>query len=303
VGQIFTLASRCGNYAVVNAAADWSNAGTINLTDLPAGCGNYFAQLATAAGKTLTNTGRIHVQVGTGTTDRYLSGTADNSGTVEVDAGAILLKDSGTFSNKAAGTIETHIASPTSFGKILGPAPIQLDGTLKIDTAYSPAVHDAFQVISCAGCVSGAFAAYVGQSLPGDLGYAVGIKASGVKLTVKKVADLDLLGSAPSPVASGSQFSYTFTVHNAGPKPATAVKLSDTLPAGVTFVSASAGCTTVGAKVTCALGTLNSGASSIVTITVTAGAPATVTNIASVKAGTVDFTPADARAKVKVTIV
>ena len=53
-------------------------------------------------------------------------------------------------------------------------------------------------------------------------------------------ADLSITkGDAPDPVAAGSSLTYTLTVPNGGPDAAAAVEVSDTLPAGVSFVSAS----------------------------------------------------------------
>ncbi len=74
------------------------------------------------------------------------------------------------------------------------------------------------------------------------------------------VADLSITKSgAPNPVTVGSSLAYTVMVTNNGPSPATAVALTDTLPAGVTFVSANAtqgACAQSGGTVTCNLGTL-----------------------------------------------
>ena len=42
---------------------------------------------------------------------------------------------------------------------------------------------------------------------------------------------------APNPVVAGQNLTYTITVTNNGPDAADAVSLSDTLPAGTTFVS------------------------------------------------------------------
>jgi uncharacterized repeat protein (TIGR01451 family) len=117
-----------------------------------------------------------------------------------------------------------------------------------------------------------------------------------------KVADLSITGTAPETVAPGSGFSYDFTVHNAGPKGATGVVLSDTLPSGITFSSAPPGCTFLGGTVTCALGTIAPGASVDISISVTAGVAGKFTDTASVSAQTVDPTPADASYTMKVTV-
>ena len=80
------------------------------------------------------------------------------------------------------------------------------------------------------------------------------------------------------------------TVANHGPNPAASVQISDTLPADVTFVSASSGCSHAGGTVTCNLGELLAGDSTNVTVTVAVppdlvyvnGAPKTITNQATV---------------------
>ncbi|WP_300372447.1 choice-of-anchor A family protein [Nocardioides sp.] len=68
----------------------------------------------------------------------------------------------------------------------------------------------------------------------------------------------------------GATFTYTLTATNVGDADATGVVVHDTLPAGVTFVSATAPCTQSTGVVTCNVGNLAAGASATVTITVTA---------------------------------
>jgi uncharacterized repeat protein (TIGR01451 family) len=104
--------------------------------------------------------------------------------------------------------------------------------------------------------------------------------------TVDPVADLSLTkGDSPDPVLSGQQLTYTLVVHNDGPASAPGTSLSDPLPSGVTFVSATptqGSCVRVGSTVTCALGTIATGANVTVEIKVDAGQPATITNDAGV---------------------
>jgi uncharacterized repeat protein (TIGR01451 family) len=78
----------------------------------------------------------------------------------------------------------------------------------------------------------------------------------------------------PQPVVLGSNVTYKITASNVGPKPATHVNVVDTLPTGMSFVSASAPapCSQATDKstgrvvVTCPVGSLAIGASTIVTI-------------------------------------
>ena len=68
----------------------------------------------------------------------------------------------------------------------------------------------------------------------------------------------------------------------------TGVMLTDTLPAGVMFSSASAGCTEVGLAVTCDLGSLAFNDPLTVTIVVTPTAVGTITNTVAVAGTAID---------------
>ena len=95
---------------------------------------------------------------------------------------------------------------------------------------------------------------------------------------------------SPDPVVVGKTLTYNLVVSNRGPSEATLVVLTDTLPADVTFVSASASrgsCGHDSGTVRCELGTLGVGAGATVTITVTVNESAggtTITNTAIIEA-------------------
>jgi uncharacterized repeat protein (TIGR01451 family) len=104
-------------------------------------------------------------------------------------------------------------------------------------------------------------------------------------------ADLSIAKTdSPDPVRVGQNLTYSLAVHNAGPDSAASVQVSDTLPTGVTYVSATstAGSCTGTSTISCLLGTLASGADETVTIIVTPTATGTLSN-----AGTVSSTTAD----------
>ncbi|MCP4961606.1 MAG: DUF11 domain-containing protein, partial [Actinomycetia bacterium] len=102
-------------------------------------------------------------------------------------------------------------------------------------------------------------------------------------LSITKIDSVD-------PVDPGGTLTYTITVANAGPATATGVVATDTLPAGVTFVSSSGCAEDPNGAPTCSLGSIAPGGSAQYTITVTvdAGTSGTITNNASVTATQVD---------------
>jgi uncharacterized repeat protein (TIGR01451 family) len=116
--------------------------------------------------------------------------------------------------------------------------------------------------------------------------------------------------ASPDPVARGGTLTYHLTVTNNGtpamPATTSGVTLTDTLPAGVTFVSAtpSSGTCSGTATVTCNLGIFPSGATASVDIVVTVvtNASGTLTNTATVVAATTDPTPSNNTATVVTTI-
>jgi len=109
--------------------------------------------------------------------------------------------------------------------------------------------------------------------------------------TVTPAADLAIGKSAPAAVFAASNLSYTISVTNFGPSSADNVVVTDALPAGVTFVSATGGGITNAGAVNWNFGTLANGQSSNATLTVTAPASGTLTNVANVNAPTLDPNP------------
>ncbi|BET58956.1 S8 family serine peptidase [Geobacter sp. 60473] len=80
--------------------------------------------------------------------------------------------------------------------------------------------------------------------------------------TPSATADIAVAASgAPSTSFVGELVTYTVSVINYGPETATEVTVTDPIPAGATFVSASPGCALSGSTVTCNVGTLAVGGS------------------------------------------
>ncbi len=108
-------------------------------------------------------------------------------------------------------------------------------------------------------------------------------------LTINQRADLRITKTASAnPTPRGSPVTYTLTIENLGPSDAAGVVATDSLPAGVTFNSASAGCANAAGTVTCTIGALAAGATAARTITITPPTAGTITNNASVSTTTTD---------------
>ncbi len=125
-----------------------------------------------------------------------------------------------------------------------------------------------------------------------------------VNLTVLAQADLSITKTAsPEPVMVGQDLTYTIVVANDGPQDATGVTVVDTLPEGVTFVSASEGCTPpADGTVTCTVGDLASGNVATITIVVTPDVEGTITNTAVVSGNENDPDPANNTASAVTTV-
>ncbi|HEV8266691.1 MAG TPA: choice-of-anchor D domain-containing protein, partial [Thermoanaerobaculia bacterium] len=112
----------------------------------------------------------------------------------------------------------------------------------------------------------------------------------------KRTADVSITKRHdPASVLVGKTLTYTLVATNAGPDDATAVTVTDTLPATVAVVSVATSQGSCGGTTTvaCGLGSLKSGASATMTIAVTASQAGVLVNTARVAANEEDPNPAD----------
>ena len=135
--------------------------------------------------------------------------------------------------------------------------------------------------------------------------------AGDTKVFVSKLTIMDALALAlsasPTPVSHGSNLTYTIGVMSKGPDFGANVRVSDTLPAGTTFVSYDAGggtCTApaIGGtgNLNCTLAQLNAGGTWTVklTVNVAAGSGTTLSDSATTVSNMQDFVPANNSAKI-----
>jgi uncharacterized repeat protein (TIGR01451 family) len=119
-------------------------------------------------------------------------------------------------------------------------------------------------------------------------------------------ADLALSASAsPNPGIQGSDLTYTIRVTNTHPLTASGAVITNVLPPGVAFVSASSplGCTVGGGVVTCALGDIAGGATVTATIVVRPLGVGSLSSTFTVGTSTTDVVPANNSATVVISIV
>lgn len=102
-------------------------------------------------------------------------------------------------------------------------------------------------------------------------------------LAAVSMADLGLaIVDTPDPVGVGQQLTYRVFPSNAGPVTATGVTVQLTLPASVTFASASTGCAHAAGVVTCSFGSVVKGTFPEKQVVVTTTAPGTLVAAGSV---------------------
>ncbi|MFK4788886.1 hypothetical protein [Microbacterium sp. ZW T5_56] len=108
-------------------------------------------------------------------------------------------------------------------------------------------------------------------------------------------ADVSIVKTVSQSFTAGTAGAYLFTVTNLGPSDAVGVVVTDELPEGLTFVSSDGSCEADGQLVTCALGTLASGAVVVVELQVQASDDLSgdVANTATVTSDTPDSDPSN----------
>ncbi|HEY2056219.1 MAG TPA: hypothetical protein VGH14_20000 [Solirubrobacterales bacterium] len=128
---------------------------------------------------------------------------------------------------------------------------------------------------------------------------------SEAEVSVGPVADLGIVKTGPATVAADGTLTWSLEVTNNGSDPATGVTLVDTLPAGVHFDSADPGCADAGGTVTCEVGALAVGESTVRQISATVPrelADTTIVNSATVHGDQGDDEPENNESEARTTV-
>ncbi|HVR37763.1 MAG TPA: right-handed parallel beta-helix repeat-containing protein, partial [Thermoanaerobaculia bacterium] len=213
-----------------------------------------------------------------------------NTATIDLQTG--ILAVTGGFS-QTTGTLKLTfggVLAGTQFAQLQTSANPTLAGTLQVlfNGPYEPNPGDSFRAVQIAtGTHSGTFTPNYPAMCCGKT-WSEAYDANGILLSVNGTADLTISKNAPTNVTSGNPITYTLTVNNGGPDPATGVSVTDVLQTGHTGISANGGaawnCNVVVLTVTCTA-TSNLATGNAPNITINANAPSTpqtFTNVANV---------------------
>ncbi len=261
----------CVTGTYVTAPAGFTNAGSIELTNVKGTCADSQPADLEWSG-TLTNTGTLTSSVGSAGGTRTLGGDLTNSGAVNIDAstslgsssltndgtltlgaGRTLSLSSATFTQESGGNLIENIASASSFGKLHNPSGTDsLGGKLTVNTTggYSPPLATKFLFMTF-GSETGKFAsnvfnghtysvkydpADVTLSALGNTTTTVGFSSAGTQVgnavtVTAKVTGPEEPGNPTGTITFSTNGSGTFT-------PATTCTLAATATPGVSECSA-----------------------------------------------------------------
>jgi uncharacterized repeat protein (TIGR01451 family) len=256
----------------------------------------------TSATTTYDGSAQTATGTATGVGGVELSAILNLSGTAHTNAGTYN-GDTWTFAgdtnyNGASGTVNDSIAKADAT-VVVTPYNVTYDGQAHTVTVTSitgvpgetGATVGAVDVSNTTHTGAGTYAdswGFTGTANYND------IASTNITDTITALADLVLINTGPATVSEGDLLTYTLGVTNQGPSDAQGVMVTDTLPSGLTFVSAatSQGQFSVsGGTVTFSLGTVSSGGTATATVVVRAGEESTGTATASVATSTANSNP------------
>ncbi|HEY6169838.1 MAG TPA: Calx-beta domain-containing protein, partial [Verrucomicrobiae bacterium] len=216
------------------------------------------------------------------------TGAANVQLVLHLAAAVTLTFDDAAPTGLPTNTLNTGTFKPTDYqsGDVLpGPAPAGPYGTnLSAFNGFSPNGTWQLFVSDDTAANSGAF----------SNGWALSLSVAQDCCLDSAAADVGLkLTAAPDPVLVGSNLTFTIVVSNNGPATATGVVVTNDLPAGVNFVSASTTQGTINTNlsgdVIASIGSLTPGANATIAVIVKPTVEAILTTTATIKANQFDY--------------
>jgi uncharacterized repeat protein (TIGR01451 family) len=250
---------------------------TVTSDLIKVGPNGYIGMGGSTLNAELLNGGRL----GVGDDGGMIHGNVTNSGLVELgrlSSTESSLDTTGSYAQTAEGTHRANIFSGVE--SVIVPmlnvnGVATFDGRIEAVFTTTPTSETTYTLITATSGITYAPTLQIEASgLPPGFQVTPGFGSNALSLQVTPgmpAADLAVTKSdSPDPVRTGQQLTYTASIANLSPDPATGVVLTDTLPAEVTLVSAipSQGSCTGSMIVTCSLGGLANGTAATVTITV-----------------------------------
>jgi uncharacterized repeat protein (TIGR01451 family) len=171
-----------------------------------------------------------------------------------------------TFVSSPTGTYNagTRVISWTIGSIASGDGPFTVTYTASVDSPFPSAA--AIPVVNSATITSN-------EASPASASASVYVSAPRPRLVIQKDNS-----AGATQIAAGASTTFTLSYANVGTAAATSVTLTDTIPAGFTFVSATGGGTAAAGVVTWNLGSVAAGATGSVQVTLTAATPFTSAN-------------------------
>ncbi|HKR63539.1 MAG TPA: hypothetical protein VJZ00_07385 [Thermoanaerobaculia bacterium] len=296
-----------GTNSFTNTGTFQKTAGTLTTNFLPAFTNGNFVTLTTgtisfdggftqSAGVTTLNGGNmaspfnIAINGGTLRGTGTVTGNILNTGTIApgLSPGGITI--SGNYTQAPGSIIDIELAGTTPVTNydqltITGAANFNNTGTLNVSliSGFVPSNNDTFDIIKYASN-SGVIATQnLPPSFPGGGSFTYSYQPTELRLTaITTQADLIAAQTTSGPALHGQNASFTVTVTNNGPNTATGVTLTDTMSgAALAGATSTVGTCNTASPIVCTIGTLNSGQSAVVTITVNANTVSTISNSAA----------------------
>ena len=203
----------------------------------------------------------------------------------------------------SSGQIQSGTYRPTNLGVLSDP----FDSSNAVPPAPKAPYGTTLSVFNGAN-PNGAWYLYVVDDIAGQVGNIAGGWSLSIATTDPLVATPDLsvaLADAPDPVVVGSPFTYTNTVSNHGPGTALNVNLTNTLPAGVTYLGATAtsgSISSIGNQVILSLGSLPPGAQATMVVTLRPTVEGSLIGSSSVRGSQPDLNLGNNQVTVRTTV-